>query len=262
MSRFFTRRNMANTEFREVNLAESTFVNANLESGGFDDVNLAGASFHNVNLAGATIHSAYLKGLVITDANIEELTVNGFRIDLLIEEQLNRRDPLRRRFKAADITDPSSINALLDEHQRLRSSFAELLRSAGRKTLTKQPQPAEWSPLLILRHLVYAEELFTNRLILDNDLPFSGLGLLPDFLQGEAAFSEVGTEPTEDLELILAAWDHIHRQTRKLVASFTTEDLTRSTGPHGTVGRILQNLALHDLEHIRDAEAMLRGSAE
>ena len=75
-------------------------------------------------------------------------------------------------------------------------------------------------------------------------------------------FEEVGSQPTDDLETILAAWAAIHSRLMDYVAGISAQDLRRETRDvdfgQGTVGGVLQGLAQHDLDHIRQAEAGLK----
>ena len=117
-----------------------------------------------------------------------------------------------------------------------------------------------------MRHLLFAEDLYLNRWILRNDKPWNRMGLLPAFLAKDAAYADVGSQPRDDLEAILAAWDEVHVGTQAFLTDVTAEDLQRSTRDvdfgQGTVGQVLQGMALHDLHHIRQTEAIIGGLAE
>jgi hypothetical protein len=112
--------------------------------------------------------------------------------------------------------------------------------------------------------MVFVEELYTNRWLLRDDVPFSKLGLVADHLAGNPEYSDVGGEPTEDVEALLAAWEAIHARTLAFVARATAEDLrreTRSAGSRqGTAGRDLEVLVQHTHSHIRQAEAAMAGA--
>ena len=123
--------------------------------------------------------------------------------------------------------------------------------------------PGTFFPIEHLRHLVFAEEMDTNRVILRNQDPFSKLGLLPDMWAQYPAFADVGAEPSDDLEAILAAWDKIHSRTTAFVRDATREDLSRDTSDvhpcEETVGDCIQGMIHHDSDHIRSAKAALSG---
>jgi len=241
VSETFKNRDMAGTVFRTVNLYQAVF----------DDVNLAGATIRNVNL----------KDVSIDDANIEGLTIYGIRVDHLIEAERDRRDPERARLKMADCHDPIRVRKVMELLGEKRAQFYQTLRAADPERLTLCPEPGKWSALEHARHLLFAEDLYLNRWILRNEEPWSPLGLLPAFLAREAAYADVGSQPTEDLEAVLAAWTDLHARTRQVIADLTPEVLQRNTRDvdfgQRTVGGVLQGMAWHDLHHIRAAMALL-----
>jgi len=235
--------------FENCNMAGVVFHNVNLEGAVFDDVNLAGASIHNANLGNFTIDDAYIKGL----------TIFGFRVDQLIEAELDRRDPERVRLRMADCFDRECMRAVLQHLGEVRSGFAAFLRGTDPAMLVTRPDPDHWSLVEHLRHLIFAEDLYLNRWLLQNNEPWCKLGLRPAFLADNPDYVEVGSQPSENVEILLAAWEAIHSRMMAYVATVPAEELRRDTSKidfgQGTVGRVLQTLALHDLEHIRQAEA-------
>jgi uncharacterized damage-inducible protein DinB len=241
VSETFEKRDMVGTVFRNVNLHQATF----------DDVNLEGASIRNANLKDFSIDDAYIKGL----------TIYGLRVDQLIEAELDRRDPERLRLRMADPHDPDSVLAVMKRLDEVRGQFYQALRASDAQLLTTSPGPGRWSVLELVRHLLFAEDLYLNRWILRNDAPWNALGQKPAFLEHDAAYDDVGSAPTEDLEAVLAAWEALHAQTWEFLAGLTAEELQRDTSEvdfgQRTVGGVLQGLARHDLGHIREAEALL-----
>jgi len=240
---------------------KETFENRNLEGSVFRNVNLHHAVFEDVNLQEVSIRNANLKDFSIDNAYIKGLTVFGLRVDLLIEAELDRRDPERVRLRMADPYAPESVQTVMKRLDEVRGEFCDTLRSEGPGLLVTRSSPEQWSVIEIVRHLVFAEDLYLNRWILRNDEPWAKLGLLPAFLADDPKYSEVGSEPTEDLETVLAAWETLHTGTQKFVAGLTPEKLQRDTSDvdfgQGTVGQVLQGLAQHDLDHIRQAERVI-----
>jgi hypothetical protein len=169
-------------------MANVVFHNINLHRAVFDDVNLGEATIHNANLGGLTVDDAYIKGL----------TIFGFHIDELIEAELDRRDPVRLLLRMADRYDPACVWA----------SFYATLRAVDPDPLTVRPVPnpgvlyRQWSVIETLRHLVFAEDMYIHRWILQDHEPWCPLGLLPDFLIGRPGFEQVGAQLTNDLEHI------------------------------------------------------------
>lgn len=246
-----------------------TFENRDMAGAFFHNVNLGGAVFDDVNLAGARIHNANLEGFAIEDANIKGLTIFGFRVDELIEAEFDRRDPERARLRMADCFDPECVRAVLRHLGKVRARFSAFLRATKPSQLTTRPVPNQWSAVENLRHLIFAEDLYLNRWLLQNDEPWCKLGLLPAFLADDPHYATVGSQPSEDIEILLAAWDALHNRMMAFVASVSVEELHRDTSKldfgQGTVGRVMQTLALHDLNHIRQAETavnMLVSSAK
>jgi hypothetical protein len=236
-----------------------TFENRDMAGVVFHNVNLAGAVFDDVNLSGGRIHNANLTNFNIEDAYIKGLTVFGFRIDELIEAELDRRDPERVRLRMADCFDPECVRAVLSHLGEVRSGFAAFLRDADPALLSARPDPENWSVIENLRHLIFAEDLYLNRWLLQNNEPWCKLGLRPAFLADDPRYADVGSQPCEDIETLLATWEAIHARMMAFVATVSVEELHRDTSKldfgQGTVGRVLQTLSRHDLEHIRQAEA-------
>ncbi len=245
MKEQFTHVNMAGTEFHDVNLQDAIF----------DDVNLAGARIRNTNLV----------NVVIEDAQIKGLTIFGFNVAELIEAELDRRDPKRVALRAADIFDPDEIKGVLAELDGVRTAFKALLRATAEDRRTGHPGPDRWSATEHLRHLVFAEDLYLNRWLLRNEEPWCCLGFLPPFLEDDPEYADVGTAPTDDLELIVATWENLNAGIWAFVNDVTVEGLRRDTSDvdfgQRTVGQVLQGMAQHDLTHIRMAEAAIRDCA-
>jgi len=237
------------------------FENEDLAGSIFHCVNLRQATLENVDLSNASISNANLAGVSIDNANILGMTIFGFRIDNLIDSERDRGDPERARLRMKDIHRPEDVRRVIDQLDEVRSNFRTVLSSVPRGQLCKRPAEGKWSAIEHLRHLVFAEDLYINRWILRNNDPLSRLGLLPDFLLGDEAYSSVGSEPCNDPERIFAEWDRIHSRTRTFIKNATGELLRQDTSDvdcgQGTVGRILQGMAHHDLHHVRQAKAAI-----
>lgn len=235
------------------------FENCDLSGAAFHNVNLARAEFEDVSLTEARIHNANLSNLTIEDAFIKGFTVMGFRIDQLIGAELDRRDPERVRLRMEDCFDPECVRAVLQHLGEVRAEFVQYLRAIPPDQLAVRPAPDQWSAVENLRHLIFAEDLYLNRWLLQNDEPWCEHGLLPDFLAGNPRYTGVGSQPCEDIEELLASWDAIHTRMMAYVARVTQDDLRKDTSSidfgQGVAGKVLQTLAQHDLEHIRQIEA-------
>jgi hypothetical protein len=252
--------------FTDQRMPGTTFQRVDLGSARFEDVNLHQATFENVNLSEVTIRNADLTGLRIEEARIRGLTIFGISISELIEAEFDRRDPERGRLRIDDIFDPEEVHRVMARLELVREEFTSLLRAAAPAHLNHHSDPGAWSALEHARHLVFAEDLYLNRWLLRNDHPWCTLGHLPPFLDNDAAYAGVGTDPTEEVGAVLAAWKSIHAGTRTFLAGITPELLQTDTSAldfgQGTVGGVLQGMARHDLTHIRMAEAALQRAAD
>ena len=231
------------------------FRHCDMSGSVFDDVNLGGATFYNVNLAEATIRNANLSGLKIEGAGITGMTIFGFDVGALIEAELDRRDPERLRLKVGDFYDVNGVRQVMERLEVLRAEFRLQLSSVAPSGLRARPAPEKWSPIEHVRHLVFVEQLYVDRFVLQNDAPWHPLGLLPTFMMGWKGFEGVGNDESTDLDTVLAAWAEVHEGTRTLVEGLTSERLRQEAhnleGKTQPVGQVLQNLARHDLHHIR-----------
>ena len=237
------------------------FEHRDLSGAVFRDVNLCRALFEDVNLGEATIRNANLGDVTIVDANIKGLTILGIRVDQLVEAELDRRDPERVRLRMTDPHDLEDVRAVMKRLDGVRGHFSEALRAADAGFLITRPSTDKWSALEHVRHLIFAEDLYLNRWILRNDVPWNGLGLLPAFLAGDPNYADVGSQPADDLEAVLAAWEDINARVRAFLTGLTPDELRRDTSAidfgQGTVGGVLQGMARHDLHHIRRATALI-----
>ena len=251
---------MGSKKFENLDMAESQFLN----------VNLYKAHFLDVNLAETVIHNANLKDVNIYDANIQGMTIFGIRIDDLIEDELDRRDPDRVSLRMKDkgdtkgIANITEVRRVITALDKVRAAFVQKLRSLPPEILNNHPGPDRWSALEHVRHLVFAEDLYLNRWILRNDKPWVKLGFLPPFLYDNEAYADVGTEPTKDLEQVLQVWETLHAEVLDWVTKAQSEDLHCDTSKiafgQNTIGDVMQTLAQHDLTHIRMAEAAIADS--
>ena len=108
---------------------------------------------------------------------------------------------------------PEDIPGLVKKIDSTRSRLAKLLRSQDPKTLTKRPPSGDWSAIENVRHLIFAEQLHFDR-FLPGKTEWNRVGLSG---RTGKAYADVGTEPSDDLEVVLEAWNGVHREVRKLV---------------------------------------------
>jgi uncharacterized damage-inducible protein DinB len=250
-----------NQRFEHDNMAGAVFNDINLGDAIFSNVNLGGATFTNINFEGVLITNANLHGLRIEDANISGLTVFGFNVGGLIEAERDRSDPERAALRMGDVHDPNCVREAMNRLEQRRAKFRARLRACDPAPLNAAPTPGEWSALQTLRHMVFAEDLYLNRYIMRNDQPWNPHGLLPAHLLSDPAYAAVASAVDNSLETVLQAWDEVHTATRTLLQEITPARLRQDAPEFDqqpcTVGNVLQLLARHDLDHMRQAEKAL-----
>ena len=237
----------------------------------FDKTSLPEALFHANDLARARFTRGWLKGASFSSCNLTDvairrcdigrMTVDGIRIDLLLEAEKDRLDGRRVRLRIADPYNVAEVRRAVGELETVREQFADRLRAVPPEHLIALTGDWQWSALEHLRHLLFAEELYTNRWILRNNEPFSRLGLLPDWLEGKREYEAVGAEPTQDLDAVLTAWQRVHQRTRQVLDTLSENVLRRSVKDlsfgQSDVAAVFGTLTGHDLYHIRLAEWVL-----
>jgi hypothetical protein len=134
----------------------------------------------------------------------------------------------------SDDASPVEILAQIDE---ARARLRELLRSADGAQVVTRPASGDWSAIENVRHLIFAEQLHLGRFVPGRPA-WSPAGLAPHFLAPEAAFRDVGTAPTTDLDELFDIWDTLHAPMREVVA---TENERLSEALRGN----LQHLSFH-----------------
>lgn len=250
MSEIFENRQMPGASFRNVDLGGAQF----------DDVNLGGAQFFNINLTDATITSANLANLQIEDAYIGGMTIYGIRVDLLIEAELDRRDPMRVALRVTDPFDLEALQAVIQRLADLRTEFLAMLRASNPHDVTMRPAPDDWSALENVRHLLFAEQMYFYHWIQGRTEELSDFGLLSVAVQDLPQYANVGKDASADIEQVLHAWEALHAEISAFVQQLDVDQLRETrigNGRERTVGGILQSLPRHQLEHIRTAEAAI-----
>jgi hypothetical protein len=107
-------------------------------------------------------------------------------------------------------TDTPDNVTLLDRIDGVRRGLIGMIETRDRDTLTKRPPSGEWSVVENVRHLLFAEQLHLGKFVPEG-MPFSKLGLTPDFAREVPQFADVDTEPTDNLGKIIRAWDEVHQ---------------------------------------------------
>ena len=106
-----------------------------------------------------------------------------------------------------------SNRELIDQIDEARDALIAKLRGTPARELAQRPAPGEWSVVENVRHLLFAEQLHLGE-FLPGRVTWSRTGLRTD---GRKRPPEVGEEPTDDLEEVLAIWDEVHSAIRDAV---------------------------------------------
>lgn len=240
----------------------------------FEEKPLAGSVFRNIDMSAATFEGAWLKGATIahsclrdvrmTAVDIGGMTIDGVPIDELLEAELDKRDPRRVALRIVDTHSVAEVRRAMAALEEAREPFRAKLRAATPEQLLHKPEKRRWSALDHLRHMLFAEELYTHRWMLRDEVAFSPMGLLPHFLLKKEPYASVGREPAktaDDLEVILKAWDKVHARTRAYMKDLTEDKLRISVKDvsfgQADIGAVFRTLTGHDMHHMRLAEAAM-----
>jgi hypothetical protein len=143
----------------------------------FVEQDLTGAEFRecmmsNTRLIGVVMQDAEIDGLV------SNLVVNGVEVGAYVEQELDRRHPVRLLIRSDD---PAELR---EGWQALRADWATTVQR-----LEAMPDGSEhrrvddeWSAVETLRHLVFVHDSWFRRCVLGSTAPFSALGLGPEFV--------------------------------------------------------------------------------
>ncbi len=135
---------------------------------------------------------------------------------------------------------------------------ARLVEGVSRRRLAKRPLPDKWSVTEILAHLADTEMVygFRLRLILGkNGTPIQGFD--------QDAWARYFDYPQEDPARSLEAWRICRERTLRLLERVPAK-LWKNWGMHSergkeTVRRVVELMAGHDLNHLRQIRAALKG---
>jgi hypothetical protein len=117
-----------------------------------------------------------------------------------------RRADRSDHIQGGDVPTPED---LLRELNEAKATLYALLAAHDAEGVAVRPASGEWSVVENVRHLLYAEEKHLQKLI--PDFKWSRIGLPTAGLVRRAG---AGTESTDDLAEVLAAWDAVHGKVR------------------------------------------------
>ena len=166
----------------------------------FDDEDLTGAEFRECDLSGARLVGVVMQGVEI-DGLVTDLVVNGVDVMPYVEDELDRRHPVRLLIRSDEPADLREAWRQLQEswavtvgRVRLLPDESEHVRVAG-----------EWSTVETLRHLVFVHDSWFRRCVLGLTEPFTTMGLGPDDVMAREPELDPAARPT--LDEVLAVRD-------------------------------------------------------
>jgi hypothetical protein len=224
------------------------------EGARFEKTSFRGARFHDVDMAGIVVTETTLAGATI-EADISEVTVNGFRIDELIDAELLRLYPERARLKA---TTPAGFRDALAFVAELRAGTLARVRDRSEEELRRPAPDGNWSIVENLRHLLFAEDVWVRRNAFGID-DFHPYGRPPSFWDDD--FVRVrGIRADEEFAFadVVAALDERFAWVRDRFEHLTADELARGCAPRfdGTVSSALRVYLGHEWHHHKTIEGL------
>lgn len=201
------------------------FTKQDLSGARFEQVDFSGAWFRNVYFTGATLRGAWLEDVDI-DGEIRNVRINGVDIAPLIEAELNRRHPERRKLAPADADGFRGAWAMIEQLWPSTVERAERLRP----DLLHDRVADEWSFIETLRHLVFATDAWVRRAILGDPQPYSPLGLPHDEMEPDPAVPNDRDARPSLAEVLELRADRM-RTVRGVLADLTDDVLNGDTDP-------------------------------
>lgn len=212
-----------------------TFEKQDLSGSTFTDVDLRGARMRTVDLRDAILRDVWLNGTVMRgvgvidvsiDGEIENLTVNGVDVAPLVEAELNRRDPDRALMHP---TTSAGFRDAWDVVERRWAATVGQARGFSDDELHESVD-GEWSFIQTLRHLLYATDVWVNRVLLGDPHPWHPLDLPFDEMEPHPEVPwDRDARPSLDEVLALRA-DRM-ATVRRLIQDLTDARLAEETQP-------------------------------
>ena len=211
------------------------FLQRELAGARFERTDLTGSSFHLVYLADARFDMVDLSRVRMRDVIVEDvdisgdvrsLRVSGVDVMPLVEAELDRRHPERRKMDPADADGFREAWALLEPLwertvDRARRMDPELLH---------ERVGGEWSFIETLRHLVFATDAWVRRALLGDPSPWHPLDLPHDEMPDEPGVPR-DRDARPSLDEVLALRVDRMATVRHVLAELTDERLAGTTEP-------------------------------
>ena len=206
---------------------------ADLRGKEFERADLTGARFDTVVLNEATFRSCELQGVMMRGVEIADTTIsgeiqgliiNGVDVAPLVEAELDRRHPERRKFRP---TSAEGFREAWDLNESLWASTTSRARALPQEMLHVSVD-GEWSFIQTLRHLAFATQSWVGRCILGELRPWHPLSLPWDQMTPRPGVPH-DREARPSLEEALAVRAEAMTMMRGVVERLTDEQLDRRT---------------------------------
>lgn len=226
-----------------------------------------GASFRDSDLRGVTIRASWVEGMHVDGIHgeVEQVFVNGIDVSAYVASELDRLHPERVAVRTMQTAaDRVAVWA------RLESLWDETLsRGASVREVSVR---GEWSLAETVRHLVFADDVWTGQMLLGGE-PFHPWGLPNTDYPSDRIVADLGIDLSVDVPFDELVTLHRARRARfrALLAGLSDADLdsprTGTPAPAWgeethTVADCVDTLLREHTEHRRFAERDLAALAE
>ena len=206
-------------------LRGATLERVDLTGSRFLAVDLQQSRFRGTDLNGAVMSGVELNGTRI-DGEVDGLLVNGVDVGVLVEAELDRRDPDRTKMRPASPAEFAEAWDIVERRWELSVARARELDAA----LLHESVDGEWSFVETLRHLLFATDAWVGRVIGGDPSPWHPLDLPWDEMADrEGIPRDRDVRPT--LEEVLALRRDRLAGVRRLIEGLDAETLARPAAP-------------------------------
>jgi hypothetical protein len=203
---------------------------SDFEGAEFDDLSMAGASFREVDLSEARMYGVLLLDADI-DGAIDGLRLNGVEVKPLIEAELDRLHPERRRLRP---TTPETMRDAVDVIEGLWHATVQRARALPDGAAHRSVN-SEWSLAQTLRHTIFVVDAWFGHAVMLRPHPFHPIGLPAAFTHNGREFGiDESADPT--LDEILAVRAERIADLRAYLADVTQDELDGPSGPNFAPG--------------------------
>jgi hypothetical protein len=186
----------------------------------FENQDLTDAEFRECDLTRSRLIGVVMQDAVI-DGLVSNLVINGVEVSSYVEDELDRRHPVRLLIRSSDPAD------LQEAHRQLQVTWAQTVERVRQMPQGSEHQRVggEWSAVETLRHLVFVHDSWFRRCCLGSTQAFTGIGLASDFVPDQ---EEQGLDPAAapSLDEVLVVRDEQAAELERWLATVTVDELS------------------------------------